>query len=134
MGSRPPAADARRVRQAIERGLLTQQRRLAQRVVSRLLEQPSRNEGERLARFVQVVQASDLTGLALVLDDTIVEFLRNFLDPQPSQESVMDRLAGSFPEVTLANLDAVLGELRRLLTADVVAAGGLLRLEQTRDA
>jgi len=134
MGSAPPVADSRRVRQAIERGLLTQQRRLAQRVVSRLLEQPSRNESERLARFVQVVQASDLTGLAVVLDDTILEFLREFLEPRASQENVMERLAGSFPEITLANLDAALAELRRLLAADVVAAGGLLRLDQGRDA
>jgi hypothetical protein len=127
-----PGADARRVRQAIERGLLSQQRRLAQRVVSRLLELPSRSEGERLTRFVQVVQASDLTGLALVLDDTIVEFLRDFLEPAPAQPGLIDRLALSFPEVTLANLDAAVAEVRRLLTSDVVAAGGLLRLGQAR--
>lgn len=134
LGDQAPSTDARRVRQAIERGLLSQQRRLAQRVVSRLLEQPSHSEGERLTRFVQVVQASDLGGLALVLDDTIVEFLRDFLEPssQAQPPDLVDRLATRFPEVTLANLDAAVAEFRRLLTSDVVANGGLLRLGGAR--
>ena len=37
-------------------------------------------KGERLERFLQVVQASDLTGLANVLDDELLAFLRELLE------------------------------------------------------
>ncbi|HLF79870.1 MAG TPA: hypothetical protein VJB57_20505 [Dehalococcoidia bacterium] len=128
LGAQAPAAEARRVRQAIERGLASQQRRLAQRVIARLLAQPHATEEERLARFVQVVQASDLNGLSMVLDDEMVEFLRQLLEPLQPEQGLIERLAASFPEVTLTNLDAAVEEMRRLLAADVVEAGGRLRL------
>jgi hypothetical protein len=132
LGRTAPSADARRVRQAVEHGLSTQQRRLAQRVVTRLLAQPAAGEEETLSRFIQVVQASDLNGLALALDQEILQFLRRLLEADVAETDVFERLATSFPEVTLANLDSVVAEARRLLAADVVRAGGVLRIARAR--
>jgi len=122
LGDRPPAAEARRARQAIDRGLAGQQARLARRVVSRLLSRPTQTGEERLARFIEVVQASDLSGLALVLDDELVEFLRRLLE-EPDEHDLLDRVARAFPEVTAANLEAAVGEFRRLLEAELTRAG-----------
>lgn len=132
LGDEAPSADARRVRQAIERGLAGQQTRLAQRVVSRLLARPIHTGEERLARFIQVVQASDVSGLALVLDDALVDFLRDLLESPAPSDGVLDRLARSFPEVTPANIEAAVSEFRRLVEAEV-SRGGRLRLRRQDD-
>jgi hypothetical protein len=99
----------------------------------RLLAQPQATEEDRLARFVEVVRASDLNGLALVLDDELVEFLRQLLEPRRTQADLIERLAASYPEITLTNLDDAVAEMRRLLAADVLQSGGLLRI-RTRGA
>jgi hypothetical protein len=132
LGDEAPSADARRVRQAIERGLVMQQSRLAQRVVSRLVARPIESGEERLARFIQVVQASDVSGLALVLDDALIDFLRDLLDSTPPPDGVLDRLTRAFPEVTPANLDAAVSEFRRLVETEV-SRGGRLRLRSQDD-
>jgi hypothetical protein len=98
-------------------------------VVSKLLLQPVNGGGEQLQRFIQVVQASDLTGLAVVLDDGLIEFLHGVVDDAPGDgTSVLERLAVAYPEVTPANLDAAVGELRRLLE-DGVSSSGSVRLQ-----
>ena len=130
LGDAAPVADARRVRQAIERGLAGQQARLAQRVVSRLLSRPLAGEEARLARFIEVVQASDLAGLAHVLDDALVDFLRGLLEAPDAEDDVLRRLAAAYPEVTDANLDAAVAEFRRLLQDDIARGGGHLRLSR----
>jgi hypothetical protein len=128
LGEDPPTADARRVQTAIERGLAQQQARLAQRVVTRLLARPGRAGSDHLDRFVEVVQASDLTGLAAVLDEGLMAFLRELLDaPEPSN-NLVDRLAVSYPEITAANLDEAMGALRLIIQEELRANHGRLQL------
>ena len=59
----------------------TQNRRLAQEVAHRLV---GRASHEMIDRFVQVVEVSDLAGLANVLDDELTEFIRALLDESPA--------------------------------------------------
>jgi hypothetical protein len=132
LGVAAPLGEVRRVRHAIDRGLASQQRRLSQRVIARMLAQARPTEEARLARFVQVVQAADLQGLAMVLDEEIVEFIRELLEPGPQQPDLMQRLSQSFPEVTNANLEAVVLEMRRLLASDLENAGGVLTLKASK--
>lgn len=132
LGTEAPTRETRLVLQAIDRGLATQQARLARRVISRILAQPARGEDEKVDRFVRIVQASDVGGLALVLDDELVELIRDLLEPAPVTEGVLAILAREYPEVTPANLDAAVAEFRRLLEAGLVAQGRPLRLREGR--
>jgi len=128
LGEDAPSADARRVHQAIERGLAGQQARLAQRVVTRLLARPDRAGSDRLDRFIEVVQASDLTGLAAILDDGLTAFLRELLDSPEPATTLIDQLALTYPEITAANLDDALAELRILIQEELRNNHGRLRI------
>jgi hypothetical protein len=123
LGDEVPAVDARRVRTAVERGLASQQTRLSQRVIFRLLARPAGED--RLQRFIDVVQASDLAGLALVLDEGLLEFLRDLLAAADDAPGLFDRLTNAYPEVTSANLDSAVAEFRRLLEEGLTTSGRL---------
>jgi hypothetical protein len=127
----PPIADTRRVLQAVERGLTAQQTRLARRLISRIIGRAGADGDERLERFVQAVQAADLNGLALVLDDSLIEFIRELLEAPASAEGVLTQLARDYPEVTDANIEAAVSEFRRLLEAGIVQRGAV-SLRETR--
>ena len=71
-----PEVEAQQLDGYVQNALRTQNQRLAQAVVHRLLD---RSDTQRLDRFVQAVQASDLTGLALVMDAELIGFLRELL-------------------------------------------------------
>ena len=128
LGEDPPTADATRVLQAIERGLQGQQARLAQRVVNLLLARPGRAGSDRLDRFIEVVQASDLGGLAAVLDDGLVAFLQDLLDSPPVTNTLLDSLARTFPEITAGNLEDAVVEFRLLLQEELQRHNGSLHL------
>ena len=132
LGDQAPKAEGRRAISAVERGLVRQQARLSRRVVARILAGPVQHEGENVDRFIRVVQASDLAGLALVLDDEVIAFLRGLLaEPAPSSDA-LERLTRTFPEISADNLDAALAELRRSLEAELSAGGGRLSLRPRR--
>ncbi len=59
----------------IKRDLGGQQARLSGEAVRRILARG----GEPIGQFLEIVQASDLTGLALVLDDELLAFIRDLL-------------------------------------------------------
>ena len=109
---------------AIERGLATQKTRLAQRVVSRLLARPGRAQEDRLDRFIDVVQASDLSGLAQVLDEGLLEFLDDLLATPEPRINLIDRLALDFPEVTDDSLEAAVAAFRTLVQDELRRGGG----------
>lgn len=119
LGDAAPEAEARRVRLAIERGLAGQQARLSRRVVSRILGRPAVGEEARLQRFLEVVQASDLAGLAVVLDEALVAFLREFLEERMTSRDVLREVARAFPEVTRESLDKAVEEFRHLLETEL---------------
>jgi Family of unknown function (DUF6079) len=128
LGEEAPAGDARRVELAVERGLTNQQSRLAQRVVNRLLARPGRAGSDRLDRFIEVVQASDLTGLASVLDDGLIAFLRDLLEGPEPTVTLLDQLSHAFPEITPTNLDSAVVEFRQLLQEELERSNGRIRL------
>ena len=76
LGQQVPSQDIDLVVQEVESGLKEQNRRLSLQVVQRILHGP---RDERIDRFIQVVQASDVSGLVNVLDEHLVAFLRQVL-------------------------------------------------------
>ena len=81
--------------------------------------------GRRLEQFLQIVQASDLTGLAHVLDGDLLEFLRELLSepvaPTAEALDLFEELARSHPVVSEDQIDAVSQTLRTLLTEQLAA-------------
>jgi hypothetical protein len=124
LGDVAPVDDLNTALIAIERGLATQQGRLARRVVSRLLARPGRAQEDRLDRFIQVVQASDLSGLAQVLDEGLLEFLGDLLLTPEPRVNLIDRLAQDYPEVTTDSLDDVVRAFRALVEEELERGGG----------
>ena len=53
-------------------------RRFSSEGIRRILSDPSK---QQLDKFINLVQVSDLTGLAGVLDDDALDFLRGFINP-----------------------------------------------------
>ncbi|MBI4200126.1 MAG: hypothetical protein HY535_06615 [Chloroflexi bacterium] len=76
LGEQPPTGEGEAVLRRVERGLREQNHRLSLRVVHRILEGQA---DARVRRFLQIVQASDLSGLAGVLDDQLLGFLGELL-------------------------------------------------------
>ena len=72
LGATPPADEVGSLASYVHEALGEQNARLARAVVHRLL---SRDDHERLDRFIQVVEVSDLSGLANVLDDELTAFI-----------------------------------------------------------
>jgi hypothetical protein len=127
IGQIAPAVEAQRITTALQRGLAGQQTRLARRVIGRLLALPAEEPEARLQRFIEVVQASDLNGLAGVLDDELIGFLDDLLAGHDGHEGVLQQLARRYPEISAGEIDAVVEEFRRLLT-DEAAREGIVRL------
>ena len=75
LSNQPPSEQVANVVRDVERDLGGQQVRLAGEAVRRILARG----GERIERFLEIVQASDLTGLALVLDDELLAFISDLL-------------------------------------------------------
>ena len=81
LGSEPPHQEVQRLAGDVQDALNTQNQRLSGRLALRLIQ----NEpGPRLRRFIDLVHVSDLSGLANVLDDEVVQFIRELLGEQPS--------------------------------------------------
>ena len=60
----------------LERAMREYNRRLGSRAVRQILSDGSR---EQLDKFINIVQVSDLSALANVLDDEVVEFIRGLI-------------------------------------------------------
>lgn len=109
---------------AIERGLATQLGRLDRRVVRNLLARPGGAQGDRLERFIRVVQSADMLGLAQTLDEGLVEFLDDVLQTPEPRVNLIDRLARDYPEVTHERLDEVVEAFRALMQDELQRGGG----------
>ena len=73
-----PKGEAELLCRAAKRAMQEYNRRLSSRGVREILAHPAR---EPLDKFINLVQVSDLSALANVLDDDVVEFLRRFAKP-----------------------------------------------------
>jgi hypothetical protein len=71
-----PRQEAALVQRDVERAMRTYNRRLSSEGARRILASPTQ---EQLDVFVKLVQVSDLSALANILDDQVVEFLRTFV-------------------------------------------------------
>jgi hypothetical protein len=111
-----PVQETTRALRDLHGALATQQSRLASEAVRRILARG----GERLDLFLQIVQASDTAGLAQVLDDELLVFLRDLLAepvvPTPEALDLFEQLARAYPVIDEAQVDAVIHTLRQLLT------------------
>jgi hypothetical protein len=116
-----PVKETTRVLRDLHGALATQQSRLASEAVRRILARG----GERLDLFLQIVQASDTAGLAQVLDDELLAFLRDLLAepvvPTPEALDLFEQLARAYPVIDEAQVDAVVHTLRQLLTEAIAA-------------
>ena len=119
LADEPPRTAAADVSRRLERALRQQQQRLSSAAIRRILAQ--RKEA-RVEQFLQVVQASDLHGLANVLDDELVAFLKELLaEPQRSKASLLAEFLRANPEISEASLDTAVAEFRRLLAEELSA-------------
>lgn len=114
LADQPPSAEVDAVLRRLSRALSQQITRLSSEAVHRIL---ARARGERIEQFLQVVQASDLAGLASVLDEELLEFLRDLLAGEPTTAAppVLERLRRAFPVVGEDEVEAATEVFRRLL-------------------
>ena len=75
-GDQPPAQEVASLATAVHEALQGQNQRLSSAAIRRIL---AHSDQAMTDQFVQVVQSSDLTALAQVLDPRVMEFLRRFL-------------------------------------------------------
>ena len=81
LGAAPPTDEVEALAASVGEALGEQNTRLARAVAHQLLK---REANERLDRFIQVVEVSDLSGLANVLDDELTAFLGALLREERS--------------------------------------------------
>ena len=74
--AQPPSKDVESLGSYIRQALGEQNRRLSTVLVERLLQG---EQSEEMDRFIRVVQVSDLSGLAHVLNDELVQFIGDLL-------------------------------------------------------
>jgi len=117
----PPVAEANGLARELHGALSLQLSRLASEAVRRILARG----GSRLDQFLQIVQAADSAALASVLDDELLAFLSGLLaepvEPTPEALDLFEQLARAYPTIDEAQVDAVLGTLRDLLTEALAA-------------
>ena len=111
-----PSEEGEELRRRLGAALARQQARLASEAVRRILARG----GEPIERFLQIVQASDLAGLAQVLDDKLLAFLRDLLaqpvSPAPLALDLLQELVRAHPTVSEEQVEAVTQTLRQLLS------------------
>ncbi len=120
LADQPPSGEVDAMLRRLSRALSQQMTRLSSEAVRRIL---ARARGERMEQFLEVVQASDLAGLASVLDDELLEFLRDLLAGEPTaagqrgpaQPPILERLRRAFPVVSEGEVEAATEVFRRLL-------------------
>ena len=119
LADEPPAERARDVSRRLQHALRQQQNRLSGAAIRQIL---SQRKEEKVEQFLRVIQASDLRGLAELLDDDLVAFLREMLAaPGEPEAPLLDRLRRAYPEVREESLEAAVGEFRRLLNQALAA-------------
>ncbi|MCH7510854.1 MAG: hypothetical protein IIB19_00650 [Chloroflexi bacterium] len=110
-----PSEETEEVLRRLQAALSRQQARLANQAVRRILARG----GERIEQFLKIVQASDLTGLAQVLDDELLAFLSELLaqpvSPAPAALDLLQELIRAHPTVSEEQVEAVTQTLRQLL-------------------
>ncbi len=110
-----PSQETEEVLHRLQKALALQQARLSSEAVRRILARG----GERIEQFLQIVQASDLTGLTQVLDEELLAFLLELLAqpvaPAPAALELLQELVRAHPSVSEEQVEEVTQTLRQLL-------------------
>ncbi len=119
LGDEPPQDEALDTINRVDRAIHRQLARLSGAAIRPLLE---RGSDARIGRFLQIVQAAELSSLAEVLDDDLVGYLRRFLLETRINsllEPVLSRVQGGEPldgDAARATLREVARVIQRALT------------------
>lgn len=122
LSDEPPTAEVDAFLRDLERALQTQQRRLASEAIHRVL---ARSGEERMAVFIQAVQAANMTALVDVMDAELAAFIQRLLAEQEvgaSDTDVLRRFAEAYPTLEEADLPKAVREFERLLRESFEAA------------
>lgn len=113
--ARPPKGEVERFLHRLKQALKQQQRRLSSEAIRHILAQ----SGERrVDQFIKVVQSSELSPLVNVLDDELVDFLRQLLQEAHIEiewRPTLSELAEKFPSLEEGEVDAAAAEFARAL-------------------
>ena len=119
MDSEPPQQEVEELLQGLGRALRRQLSRLSSASVRQIL---ARSDNPRVAQFLRVVQASQLSSLAEILDDTLLRYLRRFLLESRIQDTLEplldsleqgDTISPEQAERTLRSVSRLLGRSSR---------------------
>lgn len=113
--AQPPKAQVAEFAERLNTALEQQLRRLSTEALRQIL---SRSREERIDQFVKIVQASDLSALANVMDDELVAFLRQLLAAEEAPTSaipLLKQLADKFPALEENQIEAAASEFAALL-------------------
>jgi len=111
----PPKREVERFLHQLEQALQEQQRRLSSEAVRHIL---AKSGEKRIDQFIKMVQTSNLAPLVNVLDDELVDFLRQLLqeaDIEIEWRTTLSELAQKFASLEEGEIDAAAAEFARVL-------------------
>jgi len=111
----PPHKEVERFLHHLRQALKEQQRRLSSEAVRQILAQSGQR---RIDQFIKVVQASELWPLVNLLDDELVDFLRQLLQEAHIEiewRPALAELAEKFPSLEEGDVDAAAAHFAELL-------------------
>lgn len=111
----PPHKEVERFIHQLRQALKKQQRRLGSEAVRQILAQSGQR---RIDRFIKVVQASELSPLVNLLDDELVDFLRQLLQEAHIEiewRPALAELTEKFPSLGEGDIDAAAAQFARIL-------------------
>jgi hypothetical protein len=113
LADEPSLQRTQRIATRLDKALRQQQNRLAERIIKQIL---SIRDEKRIDLFLKIVQATQLQGIAEVLDDDLISFLRELLAQEDESAAPVPReLARSSTTSSSERLEAAVQEFRRLL-------------------
>lgn len=110
-----PTKEVERFLRHLKQALREQHRRLSSEAIRHIL---ARSGERRIDQFIKVVQTSDLSSLVNVLDDELVDFLRQLLREAHIEiewRLTLSELAEKFPSLEEGDIDAAAAEFARAL-------------------
>lgn len=115
LADRAPVAEVENFLKTARKALEEQLRRLSAAAIRRIL---TESGGNRIEKFIRVLEASDLSALANVLDDDLTKFIRTLIrdaNIQTEASNVLETLADKYPAVEEEKLGDVVEEFQQLL-------------------
>jgi len=121
-GDSLPVEDISYLDKEVDKALREQMRRFASGVVRQIL---AKRANDKLTKFLQIVQGSNIAPLVDVLDDDLINYIREFLAAEGVRTEptlILRSLKDQFPVVEEEKLESVVQEFRKLLQSAFVEA------------